>query len=148
MKKLFITALIALAVGTTAFAAPEASSLKVSEHFAASFSKAKNVSWKSDSRYEKVSFELGNEKVNAFYDLGGELIGTSKNVAFDKLPKAAIETITTKYTFPVYQVKDCIEFVNASNEKNYYVSFNKSGETVVVEITKSGMVSLFPSGKK
>lgn len=148
MKKLFILALIAIATGTSAFAAGTSANTKVNEHFAASFSKAKNVSWKTDARFEKVSFELGNEKVNAFYDTDGDLIGTSKNLAFDKLPKGAIETITTKYTFPDYQVKDCMEFTNATNEKNYYVSFNTANETVTLEITKAGMVSVFDKAKK
>ena len=148
MKKLFILAFIAIATGTSAFAAGTSVNTNVNEHFAASFSKAKNVSWKTDARFEKVSFELGSEKVNAFYDTDGDLIGTSKNVAFDKLPKGAIETITTKYTFPEYQVKECIEFSNATNEKNYYVSFDTSNETVVLEISKTGIVSVFDKTKK
>ena len=148
MKKLFILALIAIVTGTSAFAAGTSASTKVNKHFTESFSKAKNVSWKTDSRFEKVSFELGNEKVTAFYDTDGDLIGTSKNVAFDKLPKGAIETITTKYTFPEYQVKECIEFSNATNEKNYYVSFDTSNETVVLEINKASIVSVFDKIKK
>ena len=148
MKKVFLMALIAIAAGTSAFAASSSAANKVAEHFAASFSKAKNVSWKSNPGFEKVSFELGNEKINAFYNTDGELIGTSKNLAFDKLPKAAIETITTKYTFPEYQVQDCMEFTNSDNEKNYYVSFNKTNETIVLEITKAGMVSVFAKTKK
>ena len=148
MKKLFITALAAIAIGTSAFAGTTSVSNKVSEHFAASFSKAKNVSWNSSVRFDKVSFVMGTEKVDAFYDTDGDLIGTSKVVAFDKLPKSAIETITTKYTFPEYQVKDCIEFVNATNEKNYYVSFDKTEEKVVLEITKAGVVSIFNRTRK
>ena len=143
MKKLIITAIIAVAIGTSAFATPSGTSTKVNDHFAATFSKAKNVSWKKDGSIDKVSFLMGNEKVNAFYDTDGELLGTSKDLAFDKLPKAAIETITTKYTFPEYQVKECMEFTNASNEKNFYVSFHNAGETLVLEITKAGVVSVF-----
>ncbi len=143
MKKFFTAALFVCAITLSAFASPRTISTKVNEHFVASFGKAKNVSWKTDGRFDKVSFQLGNEKVNAFYDVDGELIGTSKDLAFDKLPKAGLETITTKYTFPEYQVKHCMEFTNASNEKNFYVSFDKAGETIVLEITKIGMVSVF-----
>jgi hypothetical protein len=148
MKKLFILALIAIATGTSAFAGPSAISTKVSDHFAASFSKAKNVSWKSSDRFDKVSFVLNNEKVDAFYGTDGELIGTSKALSFEKLPKAALETITTKYTYPEFQLKDCLEFTNANNEKNYYVSLDKTNETVVLEITKAGVVSVFAKTKK
>ncbi len=148
MKKFFILALAALAIGTSAFAGPAAIKTKVTEHFNASFSAAKNVTWKSSERFDKVSFVLNNEKVDAFYDTEGDLIGTSKTMAFDKLPKSAIETITTKYTFPEFQLKDCIEFTSATNEKNYYVSFEKKSETVVIEITKAGVVSVFARNRK
>jgi hypothetical protein len=148
MKKLFILALIAIATGTSAFAGPTTISTKVTEHFVASFKNAKNVEWKVRDNFDRVSFILNGEKVQAFYDGDGDLIGTSKTYALDKLPKSALETITTKYTFPEYQVKDCIEFVNSSNEKNYYVSMDKKNETVVLEITKGGMVSVFARTKK
>jgi hypothetical protein len=148
MKKLFILALIAIATGTSAFAGPKTISTKVNEHFVASFKNAKNVEWKVKDNFDRVSFILNGEKVQAFYDGDGDLIGTSKTYALDKLPKSALETITTKYTFPEYQVKDCIEFVNSSNEKNYYVSMDKRNETVVLEITKAGMVSVFARTKK
>jgi hypothetical protein len=148
MKKLFILALIAIATGTSAFAGPSSISTKVSEHFTASFSKAKNVSWNTTSKFDKVTFQLNNETVNAFYDKDGDLIGTSKTVNFEKLPKSALETLTTKYTYPDYQLKECIEFTSSTNEKNYYVSFDKKDEKVVVEITKGGMVSVFDRTKK
>ena len=148
MKQLFMTALIAIAIGTSAYAGPTTISTKVNDHFTAAFTNAKNVTWKSDQNFDKVSFVLDGVKVQAFYDVEGELIGTSKTFAFDKLPKSALEIITTKYTYPNYQLRDCIEFVNATNERNYYVSFSKQNETVVLEITRGGMVSVFAKSKK
>ncbi len=145
MKKLFILALIAIATGTSAFAGP---SSKASEHFAAAFSTAKNVSWKTTDRFEKVSFVLNNEKVDAFYGTDGELIGTSKTMAFEKLPKSALEIITTNYTFPTYQVKDCIEFDDVNNGKNYYVSLDKANETIALKITPSGIVTVYSRTRK
>jgi hypothetical protein len=62
-------------------------------------------------KFDKVTFQLNNETVNAFYDKDGDLIGTSKTVNFEKLPKSALETLTTKYTYPEFQLKECIEFV-------------------------------------
>jgi hypothetical protein len=143
MKKLFITALAAIAIGTSAFAAPASISKKVNAHFRSSFSNASEISWTKTEKFNKASFLIDNEKIEAFYDTYGDLIGTSKSIQFDKLPKSAIETITSKYTFPDYQVLECIEFVNADNEKNYYVSMDKNDATVVLEITKKGMVSLY-----
>lgn len=145
MKKFIILAFVAIAASSTAFAGP---SSKVSEHFSNRFNKAKNISWVSGEQFDKATFMIDNTLVNAYYDVAGELIGTSKAIAFDKLPKAALETITTKYTFPEFQVKDCIEFVNGASETNYYVSMDKARETVVLEINKAGKVSVFSRTRK
>ena len=57
-----------------------------------------------------------------FYNFDGTTIGTSKAIALDRLPKTALATITNKYPFPPYNLKECIEFINADNEKLYYIS--------------------------
>ncbi len=90
MKKLFITALVALAIGTTAFAGPKSISAKVTNHFTNTITKVQNVSWKTDAHFDKVSFVINNEKVDAFYSMQGELIGTNNAIAFNMLPKSAI----------------------------------------------------------
>ncbi|MES2331396.1 MAG: hypothetical protein V4539_17460 [Bacteroidota bacterium] len=146
MKKLFILALIAIATGTTAFAGP--STTKAVTHFANTFSAAKNVSWNSNGRFQKVTFQLNNETISAFYDEDGDLLGTSKKVSFDKLPKAALETITSQYTFPEYQVLECIEFSSDKTETKYYTSFRTEDSTVVLEIMKNGRVSVFSETEK
>ncbi len=145
MKKLFILALIAIATGTSAFAGPASAA---TTHFASTFSKAKNVSWNSNGKFDKVTFELNNETVTAFYNEDGDLIGTSKKVSFDKLPKAALELITTQYTFPEYQVMECIEFSSDDSAKKYYTSFATEDETVVLEIMETGRVSVFSETEK
>ena len=149
MKKLFITVLAAIAIGTSAFAAPSTSmSTKVTDHFTAAFAKAKEITWNSDYQFDKISFVLDNTKVDAFYGADGDLIGTTQPMQFDKLPKAAIETITTKYTFPEFQVVDCIQFSNADNEKDYYVTMSKKNENLLLKIKPAGMVRVFSRTKK
>jgi hypothetical protein len=139
MKKLFILALIAIATGTSAFASVS----NATTHFATAFSDAKNVSWISNGKFDKVTFDLNNETITAFYNEDGDLIGTSKKVSFDKLPKAALETITTRYTFPDYQIVECIEFSSENGEKEYYTSFSTDDSIVVLEIMENGRVSVF-----
>jgi hypothetical protein len=141
MKKLFILALIAIATGTSAFAGVSASN--ATTHFASTFSDAKNVSWNSNGRFDKVTFELNNEAITAFYNEDGDLVGTSKKVSFDKLPKAALETITSRYTFPEYQILECIEFSSDDADKKYYTSFTTEDATVVLEIMENGRVTVF-----
>jgi hypothetical protein len=148
MKKFFLLALVAIATGTSAFAEPATISTKALKHVAASYTNAKDISWSTNEKFSKISFMLGEEKVETFYTTEGDLIGTTRSMAFDKLPKAAIETITTKYTYPQYQLKDCIEFTSASSESNYYISLNKANENIVLEIGKSGSVRVFSKTRK
>ena len=136
-------ALAAIAIGTSAFAGPSVIKTKVKNHFATSFSQAQDVSWASGGKFDQANFLLNNEKVTAYYDVYGDLVGTTKNIAFDKLPKAAIESLVTTFTFPEYQIKECIEFVSADRIKKYYVSFATEDTTVVLEISENGRVDLF-----
>ncbi|MEO8173362.1 MAG: hypothetical protein ABI581_09775 [Sediminibacterium sp.] len=126
MKKLFILALIAIATGTSAFAGTSNATTS-----------------NSNGKFEKVTSVLNNETITAFYNEDGELVGTSKKVSFDKLPKAALETITTQYTFPEYQILECIEFTNDRSEKEYFTSFSTEDTIVVLEILENGRVSVF-----
>lgn len=143
MKKLFIAALTTLFIGTSAFAGPSSVNSKVASHFSTAFKAAKDVTWTETEQFNKASFVLNNEQVNAFYDPYGNLIGTSKTMKFDKLPKNAIESIVSSYTYPEYQLQECIEFVNAKNETAYYVSMENLNESIALEISPKGKVSLF-----
>lgn len=141
MKTVLIAAFAVLTIGTSAKAAPENS--KMDSHFATAFKNAENVNWTNVGAYNKATFTVNSKSVEAFYNADGELVGVSRTVQFDKLPKAAIETITSKYLFPDYQLAECIEFVNGDHETNYYVSMNHGNETRVLEITPKGKVTTY-----
>lgn len=144
MKKLFILTLALIALGTSAFAnTDKKTSYNGASHFTSTYTGAKEVSWSADAKYEKVSFMENGIKKEVFYTHQGELIGSAKAFAFDKLPKAALQTITTKYTYPEFQLEDIIEFENAEGETSYFVSMDKSDLKLVLEITTYGQVSVF-----
>ncbi len=143
MKQVLLTIMLAVATGITAFAGSSSSNDRAQNHFTANFGKAANVSWKRDSQYDKVSFTSGGELMQAFYSADGDLIGTSKRFDFDKLPKRAINTITTEYTYPSFQLKECINFTTAEGDSKYYVSLQTANGLVALEISTTGSVSLF-----
>ena len=145
MKKLFITALIAVAIGTSAFADPNTSAVnsKVLNNFSNEFKGAVNVNWKISSNFIKASFVYDEKVTDAFYSGDGDLIGTSREFNFAKLPKKAIANIAEKYPYPPYKLKECIEYINAEGEKNYFVSFEKSSQLVVLQVSLSGEVIEF-----
>ncbi|MDE3143049.1 MAG: hypothetical protein KGL19_02760 [Bacteroidota bacterium] len=143
MKKLFIAVLFVAAIGTSAFANPTTVNYKILNSFGTDFKGAENVSWKVTSEFVKASFVYENTKLNAFYNLDGELIGTSKTFELNKLPKKALETITKKYPYPPYKLGECIEMTYPDGEKNYFLSFEINNETLVIQVSRAGEISVF-----
>ncbi len=78
----------------------------------------------------------------------GELIGTSISFDFDKLPKDAIYLITSKYTFPTYSLKACIEFTDVYGDKKYFVSMNSTKDQLFLDISNEGEVIVASRIKK
>ncbi|OIR08350.1 hypothetical protein GALL_95180 [mine drainage metagenome] len=112
-------------------------------NFRTDFVDAENVSWKVSNEFVKASFTLDNTRLNAFYNLDGELIGTSKTFELNKLPKRALQTITKKYPYPPYKLGECIEMTYPDGEKSYFLSFEINNETLVLQVSRSGDVSVF-----
>ena len=143
MKKLFIAAIIAVFVGTSAFADPTTINHNVLTSFSSDFRGAENVNWKMTDQFVKASFTYDEREYQAFYNFEGDLLGTSRVFAYDKLPKNALETIATKYPYPPYKLKECIQYTNVNADKNYYLSFEKGTETLVLQISMEGNVTEF-----
>lgn len=89
-----------------------------------------------------------NTKIQDFFNKQGELIGSTSKVDFDKLPQDAIQTITTKYTFPTYTLKECIAFVDVYGDVTYYVSMTSAKDKLVLNISTEGEVSVASRIKK
>jgi hypothetical protein len=147
MKKMLYAALIAVFVTTSAFAG-ETVNGKISESFKSDFSDASNVVWTTGNEFAKASFILEGEKMEAFYSLDGTAIGVSRAIALDKLPKASVRTITKKYPFPPYALKECIEFVHADGEVKYYVSLEEEAKNkIILEVSANGSVEVYKKSK-
>jgi len=145
MKKIFIAAIMAIAVSASAFAAPSTVSAKIKSRFSTEFATATNVEWKTTDTYAKASFVLNGEKVEAFYDVQGEKIGTSKAIAFTSLSKATQQSISKK--FAGYNVKETINFTDAEEVCKQYVSLENDKSKVVLEISE-GSVNVISREKK
>ena len=97
MKKLFITALFAVAISVSSFANVTNVNLMVMNHFSADFRGAENVNWTVTSKFTKAVFELDDKKMEAFYSTNGEFMGVSTAIHFSKLPKKAIKNLAIQY---------------------------------------------------
>ena len=146
MKKILFAALIAVTMGTSAFAGSPAKLYSVSEtSFKADFKNATDVSWTAAADYAKATFVLDNVRMEAFYNQKGELIGTSKGITPDQLPVSAKRNFAKK--FGSYDVKEAIRF-EGSDDAAYFISAENERESVVVKISDNGSLSIIKKSQK
>ena len=148
MKKIFIAAMMAVLVGSSAFAADNKDVVKVNYRakttFDAHFAGATNVTWTQRETYTKASFVIADQAVEAFFSPEGELVGSSRKIEFSKLPLEAIQTIQKKYS--TYTVTESIEF-DQNGERNYFVSLADGKKKQILQVSLYGSVSIYKDKK-
>lgn len=146
MKRLLLAVLVVAGLGTSAFATDANKvSTRVQNSFAEKFASAQNVQWTAKENFNKVSFTLADEQVEAFFAIDGDLIGLSRKVDFKSLPLSGIQKIKKEYG--AYTVKETIEF-QQNDEKAFYVSLEKDGKRQILEVSLYGNVSVFQGAAK
>ena len=157
MKKLFITAAIATMFSVTAFAdggkkaTTESSEKNVSyvalNEFKNSFTGAENVSWTVTNSFQKVSFTENNTEFTAFYDLNGNYVGLTQNVAFSTLAPSAKKGISE--TYKGYAVSSVIKYATSESDEPvvYFVDLKNAASEVVVKVSADNNVAYFKTVK-
>jgi hypothetical protein len=146
MKKLFFAALITVTVATSAFAKDvNKVNSRAIHNFNFEFRGAEDVNWTSKSDFAKATFVLNGQKMEAFYKIDGELIGTSKNITLDQLPTSAKRTFAKRYNG--YTVKEAIRFEGV-DEAAYFISAENEKETVILKVSDDENVSIFQKDRK
>ena len=129
MKKLLI--LIAIVFATQlSFASetPAASLAKTS--FSNDFYTATNVEWQHTDSYEKVSFNMNNAVMNAYYTPDGELIAVVRNIIAEQLPLKLL--IELKKDYGCFWISDLFEVVNESQD-DYYITVEDADTKLVLK---------------
>jgi len=137
MKKLFFAALVTILISTSSFAADAPENVRSFKELNA----VNNVNWKYTPNFQKAMVGVNAEKIEFFYTPDGEFLAISKSFDFDKLPKAALKTLANSYAYPDYSLEECIVIENADQELNYYLSLNKAGKKIILQINENGTVS-------
>ena len=145
MKKLFITALLAISVAAGAFAAPTKVSSAILANFNAVFKKAGNVSWLITADYSRAAFTSDNKKMEVFYNYNGDIMGTSKNISLNELPVNSKRQFAK--LFAGYNVKEAIRF-DGFDETSYYISGENKKESVILKVNDRYQVSVFKRTRK
>lgn len=140
MKRLFISALLALTLGTSTFAAEgNKVNFTVLNNFKAQFKDVSEVQWKSIKGYTKATFVLNNKKMEAFYNPDGEMVGTSQAISLDELPINAKRSFAKK--IEGYTVKEAIRF-EGKEESAYFISAENEKGSVILQVEDNGSVSM------
>ena len=122
--------------------------------FADDFPSAKQPVFSKSGGFSIVTFMQDQKLLKAYYDTDNELVGTTRKLAFTRLPDAAQKKILKEY--PDYTVASVIKFED--NEDNaddmilynsaipddgYFVEVKKDNTTRVLQVTLSGDVNFF-----
>jgi hypothetical protein len=146
MKKLIIAAVMVVVAATSAFAEGKSVSVKVKNQFANEFTAASNIAWTAGSEFSKATFIMNDQRMEAYYDNEGELIGTSRATTLDFLPAKATKKINEKYAS--YKTEEVIEFDNVKDGLSYYVSLSNDTQKVVLQVSAEGSISVFKKTNK
>lgn len=123
--------------------------------FLTDFGNVPGVQWRRDNFFDEASFTQNGQKMTAFYDIEGKLVGTTSVKTFASLPDKAQKEINDKYKS--YKT-DAVIFYddNTSNdtdmylygsqfddEDNYFVEMSKGTSRIVLMVSPDGVVSFF-----
>ncbi len=146
MKKLFFAALIATTFASTAFAT-DANKInyRVMTAFKSEYRNVGNVEWTLKAFYAKATFQQNGEIIEAFFNLDGERIGSSRHIAIDELPTSAKRQFAKLYAG--YDVKEVIKFEGVE-ENAYFISADNEKRSVILKVDSTESISLFKDERK
>ncbi|MEJ7685330.1 MAG: hypothetical protein WKG06_47305 [Segetibacter sp.] len=146
MKNLFVTALLTVTLFANSFAAaPKKVNSAILEHFNAKFKKASDVTWLVTNEYTKAAFTAADTNMEVYYNLNGDIIGTSRSISLEELPIDAKRNFAKR--FAGYEVKEAIRF-EGFDEAAYYISGENEKENIILKVNGNNQVSLFKKTKK
>jgi hypothetical protein len=154
MKKIFLTIATIGLLGTSVYASDGGKKTEktptvtysVKSEFDSTFSEATNVSWTVTSNVQKATFTLNDVKMTAFYNLQGEYLGVTQDVAYTALDAKAQKQIATKYAG--YKVGEVIKLTTPDDETNsdqtiYFVDLAGKTDELLVRVNNSSDVFFF-----
>src|SRR6478672_5429158 len=135
MKKLFLTAALAVAVVASSFAADVNVDKRIQSAFHKEFASAFNPKWESIGEgLMHVTFTQNGEVMDAYYNEDAQLVSFARAVTADLLPLLVTQTINEKFTDS--QITDIRELVS-QNETSYLVTARSQSKVVVARVYPS-----------
>ena len=148
MKRLSIAVILFLTViGTHAnpLSRNEEPTFNGANHFRRQFPQATGVNYKVKGQFTEVNFIWNGLRLQAFYDLNGEPVATSRFVALNNLP--LFVQLSLKKEYPSYVVTEASEFSDADDGLSYYVAVTGPKASYLLHVSTSGTISVFKKMK-
>lgn len=123
--------------------------------FAAQFGNVPGVEWTRSDFFDEAHYTMKGQKMTAFYDSDGNLVGTTSPKTFNDVPAKGRQEIQSRYKD--YKIGPVIFFDdNEANETdmylygaqfddadNYFVEITKGTSKIILEVNPEGNVSFF-----
>lgn len=143
MKKLIIAA--AMFVSLSAFANEEKVNSRVLYAFQNEFTTATEVEWKAATDYYIASFSMNGQRVSAYYNMDGQLMGITRNLSSAQLPVALQNNLKKSYSS--YWISDLFEVAN-SNGTSYYATLETGNSKIVLQSANGSDWSTYKRERK
>lgn len=143
MKKLVIAA--AMFVSLSAFANEEKVNSRVLYAFQSEFTTATEVEWKAATDYYIASFAMNGQRISAYYNMEGQLMGITRNLSSAQLPVALQNNLKKSYSN--YWISDLFEVAN-NNGTSYYVTLETGNSKIVLESINGSDWSTYKKDRK
>ncbi len=148
MKQLFIAVILFFTVSATTrandtgFKDPTFAGI---ENFKHQFPDATEISYKVKGELTEVNFSWNAMRLQAFFDLQGNLLATCRNIAANDLSLTAQMSLRNQY--PGYIESETIEFNDANASVSYYVTMVGPKTSYLLCVSTDGMISVFKKMK-
>lgn len=140
MKKLLLTAVVAVSICYAGFAQSEnPGNLRVLNNFEADFINVSNVQWVSGKNYVKAFFIEDGHNFEAYYNQYGELIATTSHIYIEDLPTFVTTKFDKKYSD--YKIDHALKVI-IDNNITWFVTAVNDINTVVFKV-ENGSISVY-----
>jgi hypothetical protein len=128
MKKIILTlAVVAITLGSTAFAGEIKVDKRIQRAFEKDFAGAVGVKWSTFEDYIKVDFSLNDVPIMACYNAEGEKLAVIRNIQFSILP--LVLQFDQKKHFRDYWISQLFELVNEEGT-HYHLTVENAKEKI------------------
>lgn len=149
MKKLFITALALVTLGTTIVNAKPVKKqhLQAVASFTTDFIGAENVQWNSDADFIYASFKQNDEQVTAVYEKEtSAYVGYLKNSDADHLPSTIRQLV--KENFEGFTAVGSVAEVSNQDKNVYFLTLENTKQVLKVKMDTDGSIKIISRLKK